>query len=99
MTMNSDARKSIASLAAAIMIGLTLFKGVELLIQAAAMPLETVTVRVINALLIRGWRNVTLLDGPPDTLVVAVFTAVQGLALIAIGLGIGIRLVPHAPHE
>ncbi len=63
------------------------------------MPLETATVRVINAFLIHGLRNVMLLDEPHDSLVVAVFIGVQGLALIAIALGIGIRLVPHEPRE
>jgi hypothetical protein len=99
MAMNRNSRKSIAPLAVAIVIGLLLFGGVELLVQAAAIPLGTLTVRVINAILIRGWGYAMLLSPPSRTLDVVAFTAVEGLFPIAIGLGIGIMLVPRDPQE
>lgn len=95
MATNRNSRKSIAPIAVAIVIGLLLFGGVELLVQAAAIPLETVTVRVINAILIRGWGDAMLLSAPSRMLDITAFTAVEGLFLIAIGLGIGMKLVPR----
>ena len=99
MTTIPTPRNSKASLAAAIVIGLTLFKGVALLIQAAAVPLETLAVRVINALLMRGWRNVMPLDASHYPMALLGYTAVEGLALVAIGLAVGMKLVPRSPQD
>lgn len=99
MTIVPAPRNSKASRAAAIVIGLTLFKGVALLIQAASMPLETLAVRVINALLMRGWRNVMTLDESHYPMALFGYVAFEGLVLIAIGLAIGRKLVPRSPQE
>ena len=65
----------------------------------ATVPLESVTVRAINAILMRGWRDVMPLAPQPDSLILIVFNAVEGLFLIAIGLGIGSKLVPRDPQR
>jgi len=87
-----------ASLAAAIMIGLLLDKGLQLLVQAAAMPLETAAIHATNAILMAGWRDVMLFEGAPFTMSLFVFTALEGLVLMVLGLVIGMRLVQPVPR-
>ena len=85
-----------ASYAVSIAIALTLFKGIELLIQGASMPLETVSARLINLLLARGWRNVALLNEPSYPLTMWISTTVIGLLLISAGLAVGNKLASRA---
>jgi len=75
------------------MIALLLYKGVGLLVQAAAMPLEHVVVYTINAVSLRGWRDVMPLGQPDYPLVLVGLTAFNGFVLVATGLVIGMKLV------
>lgn len=79
---NSKASYAV-SIAAAFMVA----RGIGLLIEAASMPLETVSARLLNALLVRGWRNVMLLyEGPYPTLGLVGSTAFPGFVLLVSGL-------------
>jgi len=99
MTINPIPQHSRASLAAAIAIGLTLSKGIGLLIRAAAAPLDTLTVHIINAILMRGWRNVMALSESSLPLALVGLFAFEGFVLVALALGIGMKLVPRLPKE
>jgi hypothetical protein len=75
-----------ASYAVSIVAALIVARGIELLIRAASMPLETVSVRLINALLVRGWRNVVVLHEAPYSLALVGSTALPGFVLLVAGL-------------
>jgi len=91
--------KSKLSYAASIAAGLVIFEGLQLLINAASMPLETVSARLINALLVRGWRNVMLLSEPSHSLLMVGSIALTGVVLVAIGFSIGEGVVRHTGAE
>jgi hypothetical protein len=88
--------KSRASYVLSIAIALTFFKGIELLIQGASMSLETVSVRLINMLLVRSWRNVLLLDEPRYQLAMWASSIFIGLLLITAALAFGNKLLSRA---
>ncbi len=87
------------SYAASIAIALTLFEGMQSLINAASLPLEVVVARMINAALVRGWRDVMLIPEPGPQLGIFVAYALMGLVLIAIGLSLGIGILSHGGRE
>jgi hypothetical protein len=75
-----------ASYAVSIAAALIVARGIELLIRAASMPLETVAARLINFLLVRGWRNVVALPEAPYSLALVGSTALPGFVLLVAGL-------------
>ena len=85
---------STASFAAAIMIALLLAEGLHRIVQAVAMPLESVAIRAIDAVLMLGWRDVMLFDQESFTPSLFAFTTLEGLVLIALALAIGLKLIP-----
>ena len=82
-----------ASYAVSIAAALIVARGIELLIQAASMPLGTVSVRLINALVVRGWRNAVVLYEAPYSLSLVGSTALPGLVLLVAGLVAGNYIV------
>jgi len=78
-----------ASYVVSILAGLALFKGVQLLLQAAALPLETVAAKLINSILSRGWHVVSLLSEPRYPLLMVGERAFAGLIFVGIGLWAG----------
>ena len=84
------------SYAVSVAGGLMIARGIELLIQAASMPLETVSARLINALLVRGWRNVVLLNEAYYPLALVGSTVFPGFVLLGAGLLAGNYIVSRA---
>jgi hypothetical protein len=82
-----------ASYAVSIAAALIVAKGFELLIRAASMPLETVAARLINFLLVHGWRNAVALHEAPYSLTLVGSTALPGLVLLVAGLLAGNYIV------
>jgi hypothetical protein len=76
-----------------VAVALTLFKGIEFLMQAAAWPLETALTRLVNALLARGWPNAILLNQPSYSLVTVTSSAIVGIVLLTVGLVAGNKLI------
>ncbi len=81
------------SFAVAVLVAYMEFKGICLLIQTASKPLGQITAALINALLVRGWRDVMLLNDTQYPPMMLVPTAVYGIVFVAIGLLIGAVLL------
>jgi hypothetical protein len=82
-----------ASLVISVGIAVTLFKGIDLLMQAAAWPLETALTRLVNALLARGWPNAIMLNESHHPLVMVTSSAIGGIVLLTVGLVAGNKLI------
>lgn len=78
-----------ASYVVSIVAGLALFQGIQLLLRAASLPLETLMAKLINAILVRGWRNILLLNEPHYPLLMVGESVLIGVIFIAIGLWAG----------
>lgn len=85
--------KSKTSYAVSVAAALIVARGIESLIQAMAMPLEAPVARLINFLLVRGWRNVVLLSEAPYPLALVGSTTLSGIVLVTIGLLAGSYVV------
>ena len=98
-------RNSKASFAVTIMVALMVSNGIRLLIQASSMPLIGISAALINALLVRGWRDVMLLNDTQYPLMFFVPTAVYGMVFVVVGVLIGAILLrpdgsePSSPPE
>ena len=81
------------SYAVSITTALLVARGLELLMQAAAMPLETVLTRLTNVLVVQGWRNVATLYEARYPLAMVGSTVFSGLVLLVAGLLLGNKIV------
>jgi len=76
-----------------IAIALTLYEGMKSLINAASMPLEALAARLINAVILRGWRDIMLMPEHNYPLSILGINVVFGLVLIGMGLSVGMRIL------
>jgi len=87
------------SFVVSIAVALILTQGLRSLVGAASLPLETALTGLLNAVLVRGWRNVIFLWEPHYPLLMVGSTAFMGFVLLGIGLAIGAGVVRRAKSE